>query len=280
MARFTAFLSLYASLAADPGPGSAKRFHRSVAEGWVCVGRAGAMPDENLGTLNGYPARNLGYIRIASDDGRKLDFWRTEVLAGLRESGLIRDETDVRALLRWRSAYGVRRAPSPTNIAAVIFRAGDLVRGGEKFLRDLAMHHRREGFEPVLVEAGPGDRAKTQKNNDVRDIRIGGTVPDIRRFLLESDVSLVHAISGIGFDVAKAIRFANMTFVCGLHGDCVPPAHEPDLAAVNGAVPSQQELLSIFESADAIYASSRTAQKAIEEAIGVRCPVVADVPLD
>jgi hypothetical protein len=161
-----------------------------------------------------------------------------------------------------------------------MYRAEDISEGNEGLPRAVAAHHAREGFEPVLVGITTGLGAEVPMNNEIPTVLVPGTVADIRRFLLESEVSFVHAIAGIGVDVAKAIRFTNLTFVCGLHFNGVASVHDPDVFSTDGAVSEHQELLSVLESAGAVYTGSRLAQRAVEKVFGVRCSIISDVPAD
>ena len=268
-------LRTLSGLVGDPGIANVKPVRQPITDGWLCIGNADAMTGENFDILRNNQARNLGYVRIASAKGKKLDFWRTEVLTGLRESGLIRDETDLQALARWKRVYGLRRSASSVNTAAIIFRAGNSDHEDEKFLRSVAAHHAREGFEPILVGTRPGTGIQEAKSNGICNMYIGDTVADIRRFLLEAEASLVHAVSGVSLDVAKAVRFTNTTLVCGLHVGA-PSQPNSGTDSSDGMPPLQLELLSVLERADAIYANSRFAQKVIEQVLGVRCSIVPD----
>jgi tetratricopeptide (TPR) repeat protein len=263
-------LSGLAMIPATVGPGPA-------TERWICASESEGVSAEMKRVLEHASRADQGYVQVSTGDGKKLDFWRSEVLTGLRESGLIRDDTDMESLRRWRSAYGARQLESAARLVAVIYDASGNNSGSEHLARDVAAHHAREGVETVIVglETEPGFRAMA--GNGVRHTRIGGTPADVRRFLLENDVSLVHAISTAGPAVARAITCTNIAFVCSLpFGHGMPPLAD---AVSQGEEPySRQELLSIFERAGTVYTNSRVAQKIFEAEFGVRCSIVASMP--
>jgi tetratricopeptide (TPR) repeat protein len=243
-----------------------------AADDWICVngGYAGAV--DPRGTLQSSRARGLGYIRIAGGDGRHADFWRSEVIAGLRESGLIRDDGDLQSLRRWKGVYGSRRPRPSASLAAIVFAADSLAEDEQCFLRAAADHHAREGFKPILVGVRTGMGAHQVSDGDFSDMDIAGSVSGMRRLLLEKDVSLVHAIADVSVAAARALRFTNMTLICGLR----PWSGQVAPVPFSGTEFSSQEVLTVFERADAIYANSPSVQKAVELEFGVRCPIVSD----
>jgi hypothetical protein len=167
-------------------------------------------------------------------------------------------------------------------VAALISRNGaDLYGGGEHFLDNVAEHHVRQGFEPIIIGTRAELRGEERLSNGRRCIFIGDTAAELRKLLLENDVSLVHAISGAGFPVAEALSFTNIPFVYGVHfwnellGD---PQQTDYFDDVTGNGRFRREFQLILSRATAIYANSRFTQKIIEEGFGVRCPIVYAVP--
>jgi hypothetical protein len=148
---------------------------------------------------------------------------------------------------------------------------------GERFAESAAAHHARQGAEPAVVGAVTG--IGLQEADGSGHLRVRKMPTELRRFLLENNVSLVHGISGAGPVVAEAIRFTNIAFICGLHfGEMLPSSGDPFSAAEG--VYSRQQLLSIFERAGTVYTNSRIAQKFLEADFGVRCPVISGIPLE
>jgi tetratricopeptide (TPR) repeat protein len=263
--------------AGKPQSPGVKRAAIQAPDDWVCVNGADSLAVDHRSMLQGNRTRSLGYVRIAANDGRNADYWRSEVLDGLCESGLIRGNSDLQSLRRWKGIYGSRRPGSSANLAAVMFGADDLAEDEERFLRAAAEHHAREGFRPILVGVRAGMGRHQAANGGLADIHVGAAAPDIRRFLLEAEVGLAHAISDVSIGTAQAVRFTNMIFICGLHPHgAARPAPGADRPVI-GPNFSSQEIFSVFERADAIYAGSPSMQRAVEEEFGVRCPIVSDV---
>ena len=247
------------------------------ADSWVCVNKAGEPDLETRRDLGRTIKAASGYVQIAGPGNQRLDFWRSEVLADLRDSGLIRNDDNESHLAQWKGVYTAQRRPSSSNLVAIVYDVDDPE--GERFAENAAACHAREGAETVVVGANASSGFQEGTDDGSRYRRVRKTPADVRRFLLENDVSLVHAISGAGPVVAGAIRLTNIAFVCGLHfGEMPPPTGDMDPAA--GGVYSRQELLSIFERAGSVYTNSRMVQKFLEADFGVRCPVVSGVPQD
>jgi tetratricopeptide (TPR) repeat protein len=268
-------------------------FLGGISQNWICTTKGvddASIAPEILTLLDATAARRMGYAEISLAGGRRLEFWRRDVLSGLAESGLLNDLEDAVALARWKPFYGARESVDSQSrtirqkrgAAILISRNGaDLYGGGEHFLMNAAEHHARQGLDPIIVGTRADLSGQESTRNGHRSVFIGEHAADLRRFLLENDASLVHAISGTGFAVADALNFTNIPFLYGVHfwnellGD-------PDRAGyfddVSGESRFRREFLLILSRATAIYANSLFTQKVVEEGFGVRCPVVFAVP--
>lgn len=259
------------------GLAAVSRTAEREVDSWVCVGKAGEPDLETRRDFGRKIEAASGYVQIAAPGNQKLDFWRSEVLTDLRDSGLIRDGESEGRLARWKDAYSAQRRASSSNPVAVVYDADDSE--GERFAESAAAHHAREGAEAIIMGARAGAGLQEAAANGSRHPCVRKAPADIRRFLLENDVSLVHAISGAGPVVAEAIRFTNIAFICGLHfGEMVPPTGE--LVPAGKGVYSRQDLVSVFERAGSVYTNSHIAQKFLETDFGIRCPVISGVPQD
>ncbi|HTT97659.1 MAG TPA: glycosyltransferase [Rhizomicrobium sp.] len=265
----------------------------SVSQNWICTTPGytdEVIAPDVLALLDASSARRSGYAEIGLTDGRRLEFWRRDALSGLAESGLLSSLDDTIALARWKPFYGARgtvetaslASRAKRGIAVLISRNGaDLYGGGEHFLENAAEHHLRQGFEPVIVATRGDLRGDEREVNGRRCAFIGDRTADLRKFVLENDVSLVHAISGVGFAVADALNYTNIPFLYGVHfwnellGDPEQTGYFDD---VTGASRFRREFPLILSRATAIYANSQFTQKIIEEGFGVRCPIVFAVP--
>lgn len=268
-------------------------FLAGVTQSWICTTKGyadEAVAPDIAAMLDANAARRTGYAEIGFSDGRRLEFWRRDALLGLAESGLLNALNDTVALARWKPFYAARErietasrvTRSRRGVAVLISRNGaDLYGGGEHYLENAAEHHARQGFEPIILGTRADLCGEEREANGQRCVFIGDRTADLRKFLLENDVSLVHAISGAGFAAADALNFTNIPFLYGVHfwnellGDPDQTGYFDD---VTGASRFRREFPLILSRASAIYANSRFTQKIVEDGFGVRCPVVFAVP--
>lgn len=258
-----------------------------VPQNWICTGDAGIDDVEQIAArLDDRMQKRVGYVEIARGDGRMLEFWHRDALKGLAESGLVVSLEDRAALARWKPFYEAARTNGHAGrgVAVLVSRNGaELYGGGEHFLTGTAEHYAAQGFEPLILGTRPEFQGEERMVNGRRAAFIGDQPADMRRFLLENHVSLVHAISGMGFTVAEALNFTNIPFVYGVHfwnellGDPQTPGYFDE---VSGEALFRREFLVILSRATAVYANSRYTQKVIEDGFGVRCPVLYSVPRD
>ena len=181
-----------------------------------------------------------------------------------------------------RSDTAARTFMPKRGVAALVSRNGAGLHGGDKhFLDNVADHHNRQGYEPIIVGTRADRRGEGGNSNGRRSIFIGDSIAKIKKFFLESEVSLVHAISGAGFPVAESLNYTNIPFVYGVHswnGILGDPGQEGYFDELWGRGRFRREFLLILSRATSIYANSRFTQKVIEEGFGVRCPIIYAVP--
>ncbi|HEX4295183.1 MAG TPA: glycosyltransferase [Rhizomicrobium sp.] len=252
---------------------------------WICT--VGGGEDLSMFTpqLAAAAAQRVGCVELRDAGGRIAEFWRKDALAGLAESGLLGSLDDRAALERWKPFYlarGTGDAPRRPGLAVLTSRNGaDHYGGGEHFLEDAAEHHVRQGYDVVILGTRPELEGRESMVNGRRAVFVGEQPAHLRRFVLENGVSLVHAISGMGFAAAEALNFTNIAFVYGVHfwnellGD---PERSEYFDDVSGGALIRREFQVILSRATAIYANSRFTQKIIEDGFGVRCPVLYAVP--
>jgi tetratricopeptide (TPR) repeat protein len=241
---------------------------------WICI--AGQTDDPVVrAELANAAGRRIGCVEVAAGE-----FWHREALKGLAESRLIAS-LDRAALAKWKPFYRAHAGPPRRGVAVLVSRHGaDLYGGGEHFLEDAAAWHEAQGYDPVILGAGPDP---AEGGGDGRHASAGEQPADLRRFFLERGATLVHAISGMGFAAAEALAFTNIAFVYGVHfwnellGDPQYPGYFDE---VSGDALFRREFLVILSRASAVYANSRYTQKIIEDGFGVRCPVLYAAPRD
>jgi tetratricopeptide (TPR) repeat protein len=254
----------------------------SRAADWICAqsGVQAIAAHPELGPMLQSPvARRAGWIEARLSDGRKAEFWRRAALDGLRDSGLLTGLDDADALRRWRRFYAPRgpaaqaAGASPATVALIAPCSFEAGASADRFLEQIAEHHLRDGFEPVLVGVGAGPQPQTRGRNGLKRAFAGDSSAALRRILLVQGVTLVHAISGAGVSAAEALNFTNIPLVYGAH----LPRARPETGKRSPDVDEEafrREFLLVLTRAAAVYASSTSARRAIEETFGVRCAVI------
>jgi tetratricopeptide (TPR) repeat protein len=255
-----------------------------VPQSWISTGELGLDDLEAISARLVEPAqRRVGYVEVPRGDGKTVEVWHRDALKGLAESGLIASLDDHAALARFQPFYEAPKAGLARRGTAVLVshNGADLYGGGEHFLLEAAELHAAQGYEPVILGTRPELEGEERVVDGRRAAFIGDQPADMRRFLLTNEVSLVHAISGMGFAVAEALAYTNIAFVYGVHfwnellGDPQYPGYFDE---VSGDALFRREFLVILARATAVYANSRYTQKLIEDGFGVRCPVLYAVP--
>lgn len=272
------------------------RLERTLGEGlppggrslpnWICIAESGSqdVATVDLSALAAIGSR-AGFLTL-NGSGSQLEFWRREAIQGLVESGLLRSDDCARALSRFSRHYGSSRQPADTasssrGVVVVTSRNGGFkFGGGEHFIESVAEHYAEEGYSPIILGTRPELRGEERHINGVRHAFVEDSAAAFRRFVIENDVALVHAISGMGFTVAEALRFINTPFVYGVHfwRELLGGDHNSTYFDVMNRPIPRKEFKVVLARAAVVYANSRYTQKIIEDSFGARCPIVYSVP--
>lgn len=242
-------------------------------------------PPQVTPMLNDALLQQCGCARAPSPDGEVV-YWRREALIALADSGLL-TRLDENALAHWAPFFvspAERRAlgaADATRKVALISRHGAVkFGGGEHFLADVAQHYTSTGYEPVIVGMSPDAAIERGTADGIAYAFVDETAAALRRFCLEENIQLVHAIS-LGYVVADALALTNIPFVYGVHfwADALKAGHDKQhFDRGTGAPRVRPEFNYILSRAAAVYANSEYTQDVIEECFDVRCPVVYSVP--
>ena len=219
--------------------------------------------------------------------------WRGELLVALAQSGLIeRTETLPEALTGLASivasaggsAPPIARDPSPRNGPAICMSRHGVHRfgGGEAFLDSMADHYQALGHEPIIVGARSGQVIESGIADGRRFAAIDGSVDAIRRFVVEQRPAVVHVLSGLGFEVAHALRYLDVPFIYGVHfwRDCLGATEGTDRYFANGDRDpiARKTFAMVIERAAAVYSNSVYTRGVLEQAFGIRTPIVYSLP--
>jgi tetratricopeptide (TPR) repeat protein len=265
--------------------GSDHASNGSSSPNWICVSDSTALDtaQADLAALLASGCR-AGFLQ-AEGSATGDQFWRLEAIQGLVESGLLRPENSARELAPFAQYYSASREPrtgAAANRGAVVVTSrngGFKFGGGEHFIESVSEHYAEEGYAPIIVGTRPELRGEERVVNGVRHVFIEDSVAAFRRFVLENDVTLVHAISGMGFVVAEALKFTNIPFVYGVHFWREMLGSDQSSTYFNADRPvARKEFKVILARAAVVYANSQYTQKIIEESFGARCPIIYSVP--
>ncbi len=220
--------------------------------------------------------------RAGFHDERGIKLWRRDALQNLARSGLVKKPT-IDDLKPFEALHtSVPRTVRPGARAIVMSRNGAYkFGGGEHLLESMAEHYRSLGYEPLIVGTRPEFRGESGEVNGFRFAFVDEAPAALRRFFLEQDAHLVHALSGLGYRVAEALTYTNIPFIYGVHYWREVLGQEDDgfFDAVGQPVP-RPEFHYILSRATTVYANSVFTRDVIEKAFGVRCPVIYSVPKD
>lgn len=224
-------------------------------------------------------ANQAGFVKISDS----LRLWKATAVSDLLEADLAQPTTIIDDLERVEGFYARPRPSIVPGRAVLISRFGAIRFGGaEHFLHSAALHYANLGYSPIIL----GDVEKRSHGDvpnldPVLDYAFCDMNPAVlRRFIIENNVTLIHAISGMGSLVAAAMGEINIPFVYGVH------YFREVLGGEGGEVYFDSEGVSIprpdfgylLSRASTVYANSTYTRDLIEKAHGVRCPVIFSVP--
>lgn len=222
-----------------------------------------------------------GCIRVSS----AAVIWRTEALEALRESGVLTSAEgilDDLATVEDQYLHG-KSAPLDRGAAVLISRHGAVRFGGvEQFMANAAQYYRSRGYEPIIVGTRPDKIGQEGEESGVKFAFIEDSPAKLRTFFLEKKVTLVHAFPGLGYQVAQALQFHSANLIYGIHywRDSLGSMTSDEYFNEGGSPIARAEFSFVLARASTTYVNSKFTQSIIEEAHGVRCPIVYSVPAD
>jgi ADP-heptose:LPS heptosyltransferase/glycosyltransferase involved in cell wall biosynthesis/tetratricopeptide (TPR) repeat protein len=240
-----------------------------------------------------------GRIVIHATDGQLVTFWRRQLLVGLAESSLFAGLKDVAADLSKvtelvDTTYATlprpssidllaENAPIPRGPAIAMSRHG-IVKfgGGEQFLDSMAEHYASMGFTPIIVGTRDDRIGEEGEENGRRYAFVSKSPAAIRAYFLRVRPTIVHVLSGLGYEVAEALDYLNIPFIYGVHfwRDCLGAAeadHRFFLDHDRNPVP-RPAFRYVIETAATVYANSEYTRAILEEAFALRPPVIYSLP--
>jgi glycosyltransferase involved in cell wall biosynthesis/tetratricopeptide (TPR) repeat protein len=294
---------------AEPGTGIALEFAAdpamalaSIDLDWLVIAEgewpAGIASDLVAKLRTAAPSRG-GRAVVHLDTGASVILWRRDLLVGLAESGEIPDLGLAPRILDDLSDIVetiVLPAPRPAAVD-LIAEAADLPRGpvvvmsrhgivkfggGEQFLDSMAEHYEELGFDPIVVGTRDERIDEEGRSNGRRYAFIEPSPAALRAYFLRVRPAFVHVLSGLGYEVAEALEYLSIPFVYGVHfwRDCLGAVADDQrffLAHDREPVP-RPAFRFVIETAATVYANSEFTRATLEDAFGMRPPVIYSLP--
>lgn len=259
----------------------AQQLSRAEAH-WLEICAEGVRPAEPFTPDQPLDAR-FGCHRFREEaSGRERVFWHRDALAELiRAAGAVPSLARLQGL---ESLYSPGfQAPKAGDRVVVMSRHGIIkFGGGEHFIESMADHYRSIGLDPIIVGISNARAGETGEIGGRRYAFVTENPSSLRALVLETGATLVHGISGTGMLVASALEMMNVQFVYGVHFWREALGSDAGDAFFDkaGAPIPRREFEFVLTRASSVYANSHYTRHVLEDAFGVRCPVVYSVPHD
>lgn len=178
-----------------------------------------------------------------------------------------RTEDGARGRVLLISAFGIRRFG-----------------GAEHFMMQMAHLYARLGYSPLIVGTRPEFAGQSGRADGVDYTYVPPAPEALFRLAVEERAGLVHVVSGMGQEVAAALRFLDLRLVFGVHfwrelffSRQPDSGYYPDCPEGYAARPSFSLLLADY---DAVYVNSEFTRGVVEERFGARLPVIPSLADD
>jgi ADP-heptose:LPS heptosyltransferase/glycosyltransferase involved in cell wall biosynthesis/tetratricopeptide (TPR) repeat protein len=268
---------------------------QSTAE-WLCFDPS--LGDGPISLADVFPRLAFPWAGgIRTRTGEPVMLYRHAFLTQLLEAGIIAPDDSLATIEAQVARFGqiacLEPPPSVTNLP--MFRRGRGVLmvsqfgiqkfgGAEHFLEQMAHLYKALGFEPVIVGTRPEMEGRTGVERGINFAFIDGSAEALLNLALDLDATIVHVVSGLGFEVAGTFRFTDIRVVFGVHfwretfKHPTPSAgYFPDLDRQSEKRP---EFHALLQDVDGIYCNSHYSAREVERNFGVRTPVIYSLPDD
>ncbi len=210
--------------------------------------------------------------------------WRSAALANLVESGLVDPGRPLaEQLVPWRARYLDRSVADAARLEQVLLvsRYGLSKFGGaEHTMSSLAGYYREMGAVTTLAGTDESSPQDLRLSDTIRGDRLPATAEGLRAYILRGGFDLVHAISGMGYQVAQALAFTNVRMVYGIYywRDVMGrDGLETYFDDTDAPIP-RAEFRYILRRASAVFVNSKYTQEIVEQAHQVRLPIIFSIP--
>jgi glycosyltransferase involved in cell wall biosynthesis len=257
-----------------------------------------AAAEQALERLRGSVPDRAAAIRLPPANGRVpgLRLWRRDHLLMVLRSGLVAPPAGLAELARAaeRHAFihqpGAAGAAEPTALprrGCVLLVSSFGIRrfgGAEHFLAQMARLYAALGFQPLIVGTRPEFLGQSGQQDGLDYTYVAARPEALLRLAVERQAVLAHVVSGLGHEVAAALRFLDMRLVFGVHfwrelffSRLPDSGYYPGGPAAHAPRPSFPLLLADY---DAVYANSEFTRGVVEAEFGARVPVIPSLADD
>lgn len=270
---------------------------------WVLLAPEGWAPLPDAGVLRRLSAAAVSWPGrlVMEHEGVNWTFWRRDLLVALAEARIVTsigeliadlqpiESVVATAFVGEKSYRSIDLLAAPCKLDSgpviVMSRHGAVkFGGGEHFIASMAQHYRRMGHDPIIVGTRPERIGEEGEADGVRTAFVEASPAALRRYFLAIKPRFVHVLSGLGYEVAEALDYTNIPFVYGIHywRDCLGLAeNDTRFFANHDREPiARPTFRHIIESAATVYSNSEFTREVLQEAFGVRTPVIYSLPED
>lgn len=222
----------------------------------------------------------IGYRKIDTNTA----LWHCDALIDLCESGLLEPSGEpLSSLSLFSRFYGTPRprAERQGEVAVIMSRHGSVkFGGGEHFIASMADHYAELGYAPLIVGCRTELLGQRGEIGGHEYTHVENTPAAMRKLFFDRRASVVHSLSSIGYNVAQALRLTNIPFIYGIHywSDALGHGVDDTFFDRAGSPIPRAEFSYIVARAQTVYANSSYTRQIIEQAHGLRCPIIFSVP--
>jgi ADP-heptose:LPS heptosyltransferase/glycosyltransferase involved in cell wall biosynthesis len=222
--------------------------------------------------------------------------WRRAYLDQLRASGVVPPDAAPAALeaaaLRHPLAHRPGRRLAETQAAPPAGRRVFLISrfgverfgGAEHFVLQMARLYRSMGHAPLILGTRPERAGEQGEVEGIPYAFVPETPEALFRLAWQERPVIAHVVSGLGYEVALALRFLDVRLVFGVHfwremfhAPSINPGYFPDCPEGHARRPEFELLLADL---DAIYTNSAFTRAVLAAHFGPLTPVIPSLPDD
>lgn len=226
--------------------------------------------------------------------GNVYRIWRVSFLQSVLRSISTYRPLTIDDLLSLATSYGAsisppdetvrRQRPSAGRVLLIsqfgIYKFG----GAEQFLEQMARLYLELGYDVLMVGTRSEHVGQSGFHNGIRYTFVSDTSADLLALAFDEGATVVHVVSGLGFEIAATFQFTNIRLIFGVHFwrelfySQTPSAGY--YADVDQSKVVRPEFSLILQQFSSVYANSLFTREVVEQNFGVRLPLIYSLPYD